>query len=138
MLRPLTIWITTNCEKLKEMGTQEHPACLLRNRHADQGATIRNGHRTTDRFRIGKEVHQFSSVQSSHSVVSDSLQPHELQHTQASLSITNTRSSLRLTSIQSVMPSSHLILCRPFLLLPSILPSITVFSNESTLRMRWP
>ena len=57
---------------------------------------------------------------------------------QASLSITISQSSLRLTSIESVMPSSHLILCRPLLLLPPILPSITVFSNESTLRMRWP
>ena len=57
---------------------------------------------------------------------------------QASLSITNSQSSLRLTSIKSVMPSSHLILCRPLLLLPPIPPSIRVFSNESTLRMRWP
>ena len=57
---------------------------------------------------------------------------------QASLSITNSRSSLRLTSIKSVMPSSHLILPRPFLLLPPIPPSIRVFSNESTLCMRWP
>ena len=57
---------------------------------------------------------------------------------QASLSITNSRSSLRLTSIQSVMPSSHLILGRPLLLLPPISPSIRVFSNESTLCMRWP
>ena len=56
---------------------------------------------------------------------------------QASLSITNSRSSLRLTSIESVMPSSHLILCHPLLLLPSIPPSIRVFSNESTLHMRW-
>ena len=56
---------------------------------------------------------------------------------QASLSITNSRSSLRLTSIESVMPSSHLIFCRPLLLLPPIPPSIRVFSNESTLRMRW-
>ena len=56
---------------------------------------------------------------------------------QASLSITNSRRSLRLTPIKSVMPSSHLILCRPFLL-PPIPPSIRVFSNESTLRMRWP
>ena len=54
---------------------------------------------------------------------------------QASLSITNSRSSLKLTSIESVMPSSHLILCRPLLLLPPIPPSIKVFSNESTLRM---
>ena len=57
---------------------------------------------------------------------------------QASLSITNSQSSLRLMSIESVMPSSHLILCRPLLLLPTIPPSISVFSNESTLHMRWP
>ena len=57
---------------------------------------------------------------------------------QASLSITNSKSSLRLTSIELVMPSSHLILCRPLLLLPPIPPSIRVFSNESTLPMRWP
>ena len=58
---------------------------------------------------------------------------------QASLSITNSRSSLRrLTSVESLMPSSHLILCRPLLLLPPIPPSIRVFPNESTLRMRWP
>ena len=57
---------------------------------------------------------------------------------QASRSITNSRSSLRLTSIESVMPSSHLILHRPLLLLPPIPPSIRVFSNESTLCMRWP
>ena len=57
---------------------------------------------------------------------------------QASLSNTNSQSSLRLTSIESVMPSSHLILCHRLLLLPPIPPSIRVFSNESTLRMRWP
>ena len=56
---------------------------------------------------------------------------------QASLSITSAQSSLRLTSIESVMPSSHLILCHPLLLLPPMPPSIRVFSNESTLRMRW-
>ena len=50
----------------------------------------------------------------------------------------NSRSSLRLTSIESVMPSSHLILCHPLLLLPPIPPNIRIFSNESTLRMRWP
>ena len=57
---------------------------------------------------------------------------------QASLSITNSRSSLRFTSIELVMPSSHLILCRPLLLLTPIPPSIRVFSNRSTLHMRWP
>ena len=57
---------------------------------------------------------------------------------QASLSITISQSSLKLTSIESLMPTSHLILCRPLLLLPPIPPRIRVFSNESTLCMRWP
>ena len=57
---------------------------------------------------------------------------------QASLYITNSRSLLKLTSIDSVMPSDHLILCHPLLLLPPIFPSIRVFSNESVLRIRWP
>ena len=57
---------------------------------------------------------------------------------QASLCITNSRSLLKLMSIESVMPSSHLILCHPLLLLPPTPPSIRVFSSESTLRMRWP
>ena len=58
--------------------------------------------------------------------------------TPVSLSITNSRSSPKLMSIELVMPSNHLILCRPLLLLPSIFPSIRVFSNESALRIRWP
>ena len=78
------------------------------------------------------------SVQFSPSVVSDSLQPHELQHTRPPWSITNSQSSLKFMSIESMMPSSHLILCRPLLLLPPISPSITFFSNESTLCMRRP
>ena len=57
---------------------------------------------------------------------------------QASLSITNSQSLLKLMSIELVMPSNHLILCRPLLLLPSIFPSIRVFSNESVLHIRWP
>ena len=57
---------------------------------------------------------------------------------QASLSITNSQSSLKLMSIELVMPSNHLILCRPLSLPPSIFPSIRVFSNESVLRIRWP
>ena len=57
---------------------------------------------------------------------------------QASLSITNSHSALRLMSIESVMPSNHLILCCPLLLLPSIFPIIRVFSNESVLHIRWP
>ena len=76
---------------------------------------------------------QFSSV----AVVSDSATPW-LAACQASLSITNSWSSLKPTSIKSLIPSSHFILCRPLLLLPPIPPSIRVFSSESTLRMRWP
>ena len=57
---------------------------------------------------------------------------------QASLSITNSQSLLKLMSIELVMPSNHLILCRPHLLLPSIFPRIRVFSNDSALHMRWP
>ena len=80
---------------------------------------------------------RFSSVQFSCSVVSNSLPPW-ITACQVSLSITNSQSSLKLTSIESVMPSSHLILCHPLLLLPPIPPNIRVFSNESTLHMRWP
>ena len=68
--------------------------------------------------------------------MSDSLRPYE--SCQASLFITNCQSLLKLMPVESVMPSSHLILCRPLLLLPPIPPSIRVFSNESTLHMRWP
>ena len=79
---------------------------------------------------------QFSSVQSlSHVQLSEN--PWTAAH-QASLSITNSRSSLKLMSIESVMPSNHLTLCRPLLLPPSIFPSIRVFTNESALRIRWP
>ena len=79
----------------------------------------------------------FSSVQFSRSVMSDSATPWT-RASQASLSITNSRSSHKLLFIESVMPSSHLILCHPLLLLPPMPPSIRVFSNESTLHMRWP
>ena len=70
--------------------------------------------------------------------MSNSLQVPWTVAQQASLSITNSRSLLKLTSIESVMPSNHLILCRPLLLLPSILPSIRVFSNESALHINCP
>ena len=79
---------------------------------------------------------QFSSVQSLSRVLLFATP--WIAARQASLSITNSQSSPRLTSIELVMPSSHLILCRSLLLLPPIPPSIRVFSNESTLRMRWP
>ena len=75
--------------------------------------------------------------QSSCSVMSDSVTPWTAAH-QASLSITNSRSLLKLTSIALVMPSNHLNLCRPLLLPPSVFPSIRVFSSESALCIRWP
>ena len=70
--------------------------------------------------------------------MSDSLQPHELQHARPPCPSPNSWSSLKLTSIELVMPSSHLILYHPLLLLPPIPPSIRGFSSESTLRKRWP
>ena len=79
---------------------------------------------------------QFSSVQFSHSVVSFAT-PWTAAH-QAYLFITNSQSLLKLMSIESEMPSNHLILCCPLFLLPSIFPSIRVFSNESALHIRWP
>ena len=81
---------------------------------------------------------QLSSVQFSHSVVCQLFETPWTAERQASLSITNSRSSPKPMSIESVIPSNHLILCRPLLLLPSIFPSIRVFSNESALHIRWP
>ena len=97
--------------------------------------------KTNSLVTIGGGISGFSSVQFS-SVLSLSrvrlfVTPW-IAARQASLSITNSRSSLKVTSIESVMPSSHLILCHPLLLLPPIPPSIRVFSSESTLGMRWP
>ena len=86
-------------------------------------------------FNIEEQI-QFSSVQSL-SCVWLFATPWLATH-QASLSITNSQSLPQLMSIESVMPSSHLILCPPLLLLPPVPPRIRVFSNESTLRMRWP
>ena len=82
------------------------------------------------------QSHQFSSVQSLSRVRLFGTPLTSAR--QASLSITNSQNLLKLMSIKSMMPSSHLILCRPLLLLPPIPPSIRVFSNESTLCMRWP
>ena len=79
-----------------------------------------------------------SSVQFICSVTSDSLRPRGLQHARNSLSITNLQILLKLMFFKSVMPSNHLILCHPLLLLPSILLSIRVFSNKSVLCIRWP
>ena len=78
-------------------------------------------------------MNQFSPVQS----CSTLCDPMDCSN-QASLSITNSRSLLKFMSIESLMPSNHLTLCHPLLLLPSIFPSIRVFSNESALHIRWP
>ena len=86
--------------------------------------------------KITADVTQFSSVKSLSHV--QLFETPWIAARQASVFITISRSSLRLMSIESMMPSSHLILGHPFLLLPPIPPSITVFSNESTLRVRWP
>ena len=81
------------------------------------------------------DIYIYVSVQFIRSVMSDSLKPHSMP---GFLSITNSWSLLKLMSIELVMPSNHLILFHPLLLLPSILPSIRVFSNGSVLRIRWP
>ena len=82
---------------------------------------------------VSVQLHSVQSLSRVQPFVSSWIAAH-----QASLSITHSWSLFKHMSIKSVMPSSHLILCRPLLLLPSIPPSIRVFSNESTLRMRWP
>ena len=83
--------------------------------------------------------HTSCSVQFSLSVLSNSLRLNGRKEAcQASLSITISRSLPKFMSIELVMPSNHLILCRPLLLLPSVFPSIRVFSNESALHIRWP
>ena len=84
------------------------------------------------------DIYQIGSDQISCSVVSDSLRPHESQHARPPCPSLTPGVHPRLMSIESVMPSSHLILCHPLLLLLPIPPRIRVFSNESTLRMRWP
>ena len=147
---------------LKEMGIQYYLTYLLQNLYARQEATIRAGLGTMNLFQIGKGVHQgcilsscllnlnteyimqntrpiwshqFSSLQSL-SCVQLFATPWITRH-QASLSITNSQSLPKLMSIELVMPSNHLILCCPLIFLPSIFPSIRVFSNESALRIRW-
>ena len=84
-----------------------------------------------------QQISWTQSVQSSHSVMSNSLPPNGL-HTPGFLPSTNSRSLLKIMFIESVMPFTHLILCRPLLLWPSIFPNLRVFSIESVLHIRWP
>ena len=115
--------------------TRQHPnrACLITPSERKTGLWVYSG--VTLETSCDSSV-QFSSVQSL-SCVRLFATPWIAAH-QASLSITNSRSLLKLMSIESVMPSSHPILCCPLLLLPPIPPSIRIFSNESTLHIRWP
>ena len=124
--------------KILQLRLQEYVKCEL----PEVQATFRTGRGTRDQIAnicwiIEKASSvQFNSVQSlSHVRL---FATPRVTARQASLSIINCQSLLRLMSIESVMPSSHLILCSPLLLLPPIPSSIRVFSNESTLRMRWP
>ena len=89
-----------------------------------------SGKEPNNKYLVGLLLSRVSSI------MSDTLRPRQLH--QASLSITNSQSPLKPTSTESVMPSNQLILCSPLLLLPSIFPSIRVFSNESALHIRWP
>ena len=99
--------------------------------HPDQGRTLL--------FKLWlMDITMCPSVQFSRSVMSHSLPPQESQHTRPPCPSPNSWSLPKLMSTESVMPSSHLILCRPLLLLPPIPPSIRVFSSASTLHMRWP
>ena len=105
--------------------------------------TIRYSHQNSgvleQKQKYGSEQQdQFSSVQFSHSVVSDSLQPHEPQHTRPLCPSPTPQVHPKPMSIESVMPSIHLILCHPLVFLPPIFPRIGVFSNESALCIRWP
>ena len=150
LLKSLTLQSGANILDLKGILEEENPCgspqsfpCLF--------FFTRKGHGTNDWFKIGKGVRQgcilslcFFNLYAE-SVSSVQLLSHvrlfatpRIAAHQASLSITNSQSSLKLMSIESLMPSSHLILCCPLLFLPSIPFSIRVFSNESTLRMRWP
>ena len=105
------------------------------NRHRDQTYGHGEGGERVRCMEIVTWKLTFNSVQFSHSVVSNSLQLHKLQHARPPCP-SPTRSPLKPMSIKSMMPSNHLILCHPLLLLPSIFPSIRVFSNESALRTR--
>ena len=120
----------------KEMATHSSYSCL--ENPMGRGVWQATVHGVAkSRTRLGTITHSFSSVHFSCSVVSDSLRAHGLQHSRTPCPSAAPR-VYSLTSIESVMPSNHLILCHPLLLLPSIFPSIRVFLNESVLHIRWP
>ena len=117
-------------------GTKRKKNCMWWNLKRYECLGEHNGHRIEKQWDVHKPRHQFSLVQSlSHVRL---FATPWITACQASLSITSSWSLPKIMSIEPVMPSSHLILCCPLLLLPPISPSIKVFSKESTLRMRWP
>ena len=124
--KPFTVWITKNCGKFFKR--QEYQTTLTASWEICMQVK-------KQQLELDKEQ-QFSSVQLLSRV--RLFATSWIAARQASLSITISRSAFKLMSIESVMPFSHLILCRPLFLLPPIPPSISVFSNESTLYMRWP
>ena len=132
------------------MGKLECFTCLLRNLYVGEEATVRTGYGTMDWFQIGKGVCKGCILSPClFNLYSESVHlVQSLSHVQlfaipwtaackASLSFTISQTLLKLMSIESVMPYNHLILYCPLLLLPSIFPSIRVFSNESVLHIRW-
>ena len=131
---------TTDVQKpkrklLKHIAKENHQFTTEKTKRRNkQRRTTKATRKQVIKWQISTSV-QFSSVQSLSRV--QLFETPWIAARQTSLSITNSQSSPKLMSIESVMPSSHLILCRPLLLLPLVPPSIRVFSNESTLHMRW-
>ena len=136
-----SVWKGRDCKRRESI----HEGPLLSKcctQYVSKVGKLSSGHKTDkgsihSKPKQGQCQRMFSSVQFSHSVVSDSATPWTVAR-QAFLSITNSWSLLKLMSIESVMPSNHLILCRPLLLPSSIFPSMRVFSIESVLCIRWP
>ena len=126
--------LNKNCQEHHQACSLQPVPCACRT-DAQEGPLHKTGHGTGSS--VWKASHTVSSVQFSSSVMSDSATPWTVAR-QASLSITNSWSLLKLMSIELEMPSNHLILCHLLFLLSSIFPSIRVFSNESVLCIRWP
>ena len=149
MSKPLTVWITINCGKFwkrweyQTIWPASWKTCMqVRKQQLELDMEQQTGSKWEKEYIKAIYCHPAYLIYMQSSV--QSLSHVRLFVTpwiaarQPSLSITNSWSSLKLTSIESVMPSSHLILCHPLLLLSPIPPSIRVFSNESTLHVRWP
>ena len=128
ILEPLTVWITENSGKF--LKRWKYQTTFSASREICMWVQ-------KQQFKLYMKQHQFNSVVQSLSCVRLFVTPWNEAH-QASMSITNSQSLLKLMSIESVMPSNHLVLCHSLLLLPSVLPRIRVFSTELVLHIRWP